>query len=80
MVGKHHRFSEIEKLNFLLNHLSEGSPAKNAVANYTLEAGNYEIVLSILKERFANETKIRSAHFQALQNLKPISNIDVGLL
>lgn len=74
MVDKHSRFSDVEKLHFLLTHLS--GEAKRVVSNYKLEAANYLNVVAALKERFDDKSKIRAAHFQALMSLSQVTNLD----
>ncbi len=78
MVDKHSQYSDVEKLHFLLTHLS--GPAKSAVQNFRLETASYPLVVATLKERYDDQDKIRAAHIQALMNLGAIYKLDIGQL
>ena len=78
IVHKHERFSNVEKMNFLLNHLDE--EVKKVVKNFALVNENYPEVLDVLRKRFDDKTKVFDAHLNALMNLPALTSLNIKSL
>jgi len=65
-------FSDIEKLNFLNNHLD--GDAKLLIKGFQLTATNYPVVVQTLKERFGGNRAAITAHHREIMNLQQSPN------
>ncbi|XP_062602802.1 uncharacterized protein LOC134264528 [Saccostrea cucullata] len=71
-VHKNTRLSNIEKFNYLKSKM-EGK-AQSAISGLMLSRENYDVALSILKERFGDVQSVINKHYVDLINIKPALN------
>ncbi|XP_061176063.1 uncharacterized protein LOC133185014 [Saccostrea echinata] len=71
-VHKNSRLSNIEKFNYLKSKM-EGT-AQSAISGLMLSHENYDVALSILKERFGDVQSVINKHYMDLINIKPALN------
>ncbi|XP_063414880.1 uncharacterized protein LOC134696854 [Mytilus trossulus] len=64
--------TKIEKLNYLKSKLF--GTANSAISGLTLSHENYDVTISILKERFGNVQYVVNKHYSDLINLQSASN------
>ena len=68
-VHKNKKLSNIEKFNYLKGKLT--GDALNAIAGLSLSNENYEVAVSILKERFGKKQDLVDIHYMQVINLPP---------
>ena len=73
-VRNNESISKVEKFNYLKGRL-EG-PAAAAINGFALTADNYDAVVTLLKERFADDQVIIQGHMDALLSLKKVPNVE----
>ncbi|CAC5423017.1 unnamed protein product [Mytilus coruscus] len=76
-VHKNQGLTEKEKLNYLKSK-SFGT-ANSAIAGITLSHENYDVAISILKEKFGNVQSVVNKYFSDLLNLQSASNQTIHL-
>ncbi|XP_077989885.1 uncharacterized protein LOC144444346 [Glandiceps talaboti] len=64
--------SPIDKFNYLRSKLT--GEALNSLSGLTLSNENYEIAVTILKERFGDEQTVINTHYTSLMDLSPSPN------
>ncbi|XP_071158950.1 uncharacterized protein [Mytilus edulis] len=71
-VHTNQSLTKIEKLNHLKSKLF--GTANSAISGLTLSHENYDVAISILKERFGNVQSVVNKHYSDLINLQSASN------
>ncbi|VDI58759.1 Hypothetical predicted protein [Mytilus galloprovincialis] len=71
-VHTNQSLTKIEKLNYLKSKLF--GTANSAISGLTLSHENYDVAISILKERFGNVQSVVNKHYSDLINLQSASN------
>ncbi|XP_071136931.1 uncharacterized protein [Mytilus edulis] len=71
-VHTNQSLTKIEKLNYLKSKLF--GTANSAISDLTLSHENYDVAISILKERFGNVQSVVNKHCSDLINLQSASN------
>ena len=71
-IDKNDFLSEIEKLKYLNSKLT--GEAKHAVSGIILSNDNYQVAVTLMKERFGDVQTVINAHYTELINLTPATN------
>ncbi|XP_075743772.1 uncharacterized protein LOC142802692 [Rhipicephalus microplus] len=69
-INANHHLSNVDKFKYLNSYLTGKAAA--AVAGLDLSDGNYEVALSLLKERFGRKEAIIEDHMSRLLNIKSV--------
>ena len=71
-VHKNTNLSETEKFSYLRSKLS--GEATFAVSGLALSNENYDVAVTVLKERFGNNQEVKDLHYHEMINLQPANN------
>ena len=71
-VHENEELSSIDKFSYLKYYLEDG--AKKVISGLELMKKNYEVALTLLKDRFAKPAIIKQAHIGEIMNCSPVFN------
>lgn len=71
-VHRNHKLSNIEKFNYLRSKLTE--TARLAISGLSLSNQNYDVAISILKDRFGDVQSVINKHYVELINTQSATN------